>query len=156
MALRDRLQTLLEPVIESLGYELVLLEFNSSTRHGMLRLFIDRPEGITLDDCERVSHEVSGVLDVEDPISSAYRLEVSSPGMDRPLTKPAHFLRFTGEQVKLDLLAPRNGRRRWTGWIRAVAGDVVQVETEVGMLEIPLVDVDRARLVPVFDREQGS
>lgn len=156
MSLRDRLQTLLEPVIESLGYELVLLEFNSSTRHGMLRLFIDHPEGITLDDCERVSREVSGVLDVEDPISSAYRLEVSSPGMDRPLTKPAHFLRFIGEQVKLDLLAPRNGRRRWTGWIRAVPGDAVQVETEVGMLEISLVDVDRARLVPVFDREQGS
>lgn len=156
MSLRDRLQTLLEPVIESLGYELVLLEFNSSTRHGMLRLFIDRAEGITLDDCERVSHEVSGVLDVEDPISSAYRLEVSSPGMDRPLTKPAHFLRFTGEQAKFDLLVPRNGRRRWAGWIRGVAGDVVQVETEVGMMEIPLVDVDRARLVPVFDREQGS
>ena len=119
-AISERLQALLEPVIESLGYELVLLEYAPS-HTALLRLFIDSPGGINLSDCERVSKEVSGVMDVEDPISGNYRLEVSSPGLDRPLAKPAHFERFINQQAKLQLLVPVNGRRKISGFIRAVS-----------------------------------
>ncbi|TJY62173.1 ribosome maturation factor RimP [Sinimarinibacterium sp. CAU 1509] len=151
--LKDRLQGMLEPLVESLGYELLLLEFSPSSKSGLLRLFIDAPAGISLEDCERVSREVSGLLDVEDPISTAYRLEVSSPGFDRPLAKPAHFERFINEQARVQLVAPLNGRRRFVGWIREVGGDAVTLETADGMVEIPFVEIDRARLVPEFDRE---
>ena len=151
--LRERVQQMLEPVVESLGYELVLLEFSPSTKSGLLRLYIDAPGGITIDDCERVSREVAAVLDVEDPISSGYRLEVSSPGLDRPLVKPAHFERFVNEQARIQLIAPRDGRRRFVGWIRGFRDGAVQLETSEGMVAIPLADIDRARLVPEYDRE---
>ncbi|MFP5306690.1 MAG: ribosome maturation factor RimP [Gammaproteobacteria bacterium] len=151
--LRDRLQQLLEPVVESVGYELLLLEFSPSTKHGLLRLYIDSPGGITIDDCERVSREVAAALDVEDPISSGYRLEVSSPGLDRPLVKPEHFERFINEQARVQLLAPRNGRRRFVGWIRGVGDGAVRLDTAEGPVEIPVAEIDRARLVPEYDRE---
>lgn len=152
-SVRERLEQMLEPVIESLGYELVLLEFAPSGKSAMLRLYIDSPGGITIEDCERVSREVSGVLDVEDPIGNAYRLEVSSPGLDRPLVKPAHFERFRNEQARIQLLVPRDGRRRHVGWIRGVSADAVTLETAQGMVEIPLAEIERARLVPDYDRE---
>lgn len=151
--LRERVQQLLEPVVESIGYELVLLEFSPSTKSGLLRLYIDAPGGVTIEDCERVSREVAGVLDVEDPISSGYRLEVSSPGLDRPLVKPAHFERFVNEQARIQLIAPRDGRRRFVGWIRGFGDGAVHLETSEGMVDIPLADIDRARLVPEYDRE---
>ena len=91
---RRMLIDLLEPSVVSLGYELVDLELNMSRGHGLVRVFIDADEGITLEDCEKVSHQISGVLDVEDPIAVDYRLEVSSPGLDRKLVKPEHFDRF--------------------------------------------------------------
>ncbi len=151
--MQERLQQMLEPVIENLGYELVLLEYSPSTKSAMLRLYIDAPAGITLDDCERVSKEVSGTLDVADPIRTAYRLEVSSPGLDRPLVKPAHYQRFMGEQAKLQLIAPLNGRRRFVGFIRGVDTNMLKLETEEGLVEISLADIDRARLVPDYDQE---
>src|SRR3546814_10613924 len=112
-SVQERLEQLLEPVIGSLGYELLLLEYSPSPKNAMLRLYIDAASGITLEDCERVSKEVAGVMDVEDPIRNAYRLEVSSPGIDRPLVKPAIFQRFFGKQAKMRLMAPLNGRRRF-------------------------------------------
>ncbi|HET8883563.1 MAG TPA: ribosome maturation factor RimP [Solimonas sp.] len=152
-ALQERLEQLLEPVIDSLGYELLLLEYSPSPKNTMLRLYIDAAAGITLDDCERVSKEVAGVLDVEDPIRNAYRLEVSSPGLDRPLVKPAHFQRFVGHQARVQLLAPLNGRRRFTGAIVGADAQAVRIETEEGVAEIPLAEIDRARLVPDYDQE---
>lgn len=151
--LRDRLQKMLEPVIEALGYEIVLLEFSPTSKSGLLRLYIDSPGGITIDDCERVSREVAAVLDVEDPISSGYRLEVSSPGLDRPLVTPAHFERFINEQARVQLIAPLNGRRRFVGWIRGVQDGKLHLDTKEGAVEIPLTEIDRARLVPEYDRE---
>ncbi|WP_043112313.1 ribosome maturation factor RimP [Solimonas flava] len=151
--MQERLEQILEPVIESIGYELLLLEYSPSPRNAMLRLYIDAPAGITIDDCERVSKEVAGVLDVEDPIRSAYRLEVSSPGLDRPLVKPAHFLRFVGEQARVQLIAPLNGRRRYVGFIRGLEGDTLRLETKEGLAEIPLSEIERARLVPDYDQE---
>ncbi len=151
--LRERLQQMLEPLVESLGYELVLLEFSPSTKGGMLRLFIDKADGILVDDCERVSREVAAALDVEDPISTPYRLEISSPGLDRPLVKASHFERFIGEQSRIQLIAPRNGRRRFIGWIRGFANGAVNLETAEGPIDIALDDIERARLVPEYDRE---
>ncbi|WP_039747844.1 ribosome maturation factor RimP [Solimonas variicoloris] len=151
--MQERLEQILEPVVESIGYELLLLEYSPSPRNAMLRLYIDAPAGITIDDCERVSKEVAGVLDVEDPIRSAYRLEVSSPGLDRPLVKPAHFLRFVGEQARVQLIAPLNGRRRYVGFIRGLEGDTLRLETKEGLAEIPLPEIERARLVPDYDQE---
>ena len=151
--LRERLELLLEPVITALGYDLVLLEFSPSGKHALLRLYIDIATGITVEDCEKVSREVAAVLDVEDPVSTPYSLEVSSPGLDRPLAKPAHYARFMNEQARIQLMAPLNGRRRFIGWIRHVTDTVVSLQTAEGMVEIPLAEIDRARLVPEYDRE---
>ena len=107
--MREILLKLLEPAAEALGYELVELEFHPQGRGGLLRIFIDRTGGVTVDDCEKVSRQVSSVLDVEDPIPGAYTLEVSSPGLDRPLRKETDYVRFAGEQAKLELALPRDG-----------------------------------------------
>ena len=156
--LRERLTELLEPVIEALGYELVLLEYSPSRGSSMLRLFIDAPGGINVDDCARVSREVSGVLDVEDPIQGAYQLEVSSPGLDRPLAKVEHYERFIGEQAKIQLLAPREsgtaGRKRFVGKIVGVSTRSVTLDTTDGPVEFEFTEIERARLVP--DYEQGN
>lgn len=153
--LQERLETLLEPVVTDLGYELLLVEYNTGPGRGagLLRLYIDHADGIAVEDCERVSREVSGVLDVEDPIRSEYQLEVSSPGLDRPLVKPAHFERFMGEEVKLQLLEPRMGRRRYRGHLLEVSGNVIRLRVDGQTEEFELAEIERARLVPDFDRE---
>lgn len=151
--LREKLVQLLEPVVEALGYELVLLEFSPNSHNALLRLFIEAPGGTGLDDCEKVSREVAGLLDVDDPISTPYSLEVSSPGLDRPLAKPAHFERFLNEQARIQLVAPKNGRRKFVGWIRAAGVHAMTLETEQGAVEIEYSEMERARLVPDYDRE---
>ncbi len=151
--LESRLQALLTPVIEGLGYELVLLEFQGSGRAATLRLFIDAPGGIVIADCERVSREVAALLDVEDPIPTAYQLEVSSPGLDRPLVTPAHYQRFIGEQVKLMLLAPRDNRRKWMGVLLSADENGIELMAPEGRVTLTYSEIERARLVPDFDRE---
>lgn len=155
--LQEKLNTLLEPVIEALGFELVLLELNSGRGSSLLRLYIDSPAGITVKDCTQVSREVSSVMDVEDPIRGAYQLEVSSPGLDRPLTKVAHYERFMGEQAKIQLLAPSaSGRRRFVGAICAVNERAVTLDTADGQVELEFSEIERARLVPDFERESAD
>ena len=127
----------------------------------LLRVYIDRPgapagaevdgEGVTVDDCEAVSREVSAQLDVEDPISGNYTLEVSSPGLDRPLFAPAHFERFRGQLVKIGLKLPQEGRRRLQGRILGVQGDGVRVDVDGNEFEVAFGNVDRARLVPDWE-----
>ena len=151
--LHEKLIELLEPAVESLGYELVLLEFVPQTGSALLRLYVDSPGGINLGDCERVSREVAALMDVEDPISSAYQLEVSSPGMDRPLAKPAHFERFVGEVARISLIAPKNGRRRFSGVIRGATAQFVTLDTPEGEVQLDFSEIEKARLVPEFDRE---
>lgn len=151
--LNQKLSDIVTPVVESLGYELVLLEFAGATRHGTLRLFIDSPGGITVSDCERVSREVAAVLDVEDPIATPYQLEVSSPGLDRPLVTPAHFQRFIGETVKVQLWAARDNRRRYAGVLVAADEQGIELALPEGRVQLPYEDIERARLVPDFDRE---
>jgi ribosome maturation factor RimP len=145
------LEQLLAPVVAAQGCELWGLEFSIQGRRGLLRLYIDTPQGVTLEDCERVSRQVSAVLDVEDPIASAYTLEVSSPGMDRPLYTPAQFARYVGQRIAVRLRAPYEGRRRFQGVLNGLEeGDVVlQVEDTEYLL--PLESIDKANVVPVFD-----
>jgi ribosome maturation factor RimP len=153
-SVQDRLQAMIEPLVESMGYELVLLEFSPHKGSAMVRLFIDAPAGITLGDCERVSREVEGLLDVEDPIPQNYRLEVSSPGLDRPLVKPAHYERFAGSVVKVQLVAPKNGRRKFQGVLKGLKDGLVVLDTaETGMVELRLDEIERARLVPDYETE---
>ncbi|MGF1528935.1 MAG: ribosome maturation factor RimP [Candidatus Competibacterales bacterium] len=144
-----KLDPLLRPVIEAMGYEFLGFEYHPSSSRALLRLYIDSSGGITVGDCERVSHQVSGLLDVEDPIPQQYALEVSSPGFDRPLFEVAHYRAFVGYKVKLQLLTPKEGRRRFTGRIKALVGeDEVVVECDGVDYTLPLAQVDRARLVP--------
>lgn len=151
--LRERLTRLIEPAIEALGYELVLLEFSAGLKTGTLRLYIDGPHGIALEDCESVSREIAALLDVEDPIQKAYQLEVSSPGLDRPLVKPEHFQRFLGEKIRVQLLAPVAGRKRLVGALVSSGGGEITVDVDGQALTVALSDIDRARLVPDYARE---
>ncbi|ROH91195.1 ribosome maturation factor RimP [Stagnimonas aquatica] len=151
--MRERLSHLIEPAVESLGYELVLLEFSPGLQTGTLRLYIDAPKGVALEDCEKVSREVAALLDVEDPIQKAYRLEVSSPGLDRPLVKLAHFQRFLGEKVRLQLLAPVQKRKKLLGVLRGASAETLVIEVDGESLQVPMADLERARLVPDFAKE---
>ena len=144
----DELKALLEPAIEGLGYELTDLEVKLGGRNGVIRVFIDRAEGIGLEDCETVSRQISAVLEVEDPIQEHYSLEVSSPGLDRRLTKPEHYRRFAGEDVRIRLRAPLNGRRNFRGAIRAADEENIEVEVDGESHRLPIATIETARLVP--------
>ena len=146
----EQLKELLAPVVEDLGYTLWGVQYLQG-RGAVLRLFIDHDDGINVDDCALVSHEVSGVLDVEDPIPGDYNLEVSSPGLDRPLFELSHFERYQGESVQLTLLAPGAGKRKMTATLVAVDGDTLVMELDGESLRVPYSQVDRARLQPRFD-----
>ena len=146
----EQLKELLAPVVEDLGYTLWGVQYLQG-RGAVLRLFIDHDDGINVDDCALVSHEVSGVLDVEDPIPGEYNLEVSSPGLDRPLFELSHFERYQGESVQLTLLAPVAGKRKMTATLVAVDGDTLVMELDGESLRVPYSQVDRARLQPRFD-----
>jgi len=145
---QQRFHEMLAPSVAALGCELLGVQVSRGPRHSVLRIYIDKPEGITLDDCEKVSHQISGVLDVEDPIEGEYSLEVSSPGVDRPLFLEQHYQRFAGHRVRIRLSVPVSGRRNLVGTLVAARqGDVV-VELEGEQLALPLEQIAQARLVP--------
>jgi ribosome maturation factor RimP len=151
--MRDALMRLLEPPIEALGYELVDLEYGREGRGGILRIFIDRRaedsgDGISVDDCARVSHEASQVLETQDPIKGHYTLEVSSPGFDRILRTRAHFERFVGARVFAELKLPIEGRRRFAGVLKSVTDDTIVVEVDGQAHSLPLDRIQKARLRP--------
>ena len=146
MARKERLIELLEAPVRALGYELVDLEAHTG-RQGLLRIFIDQDEGINLDDCESVSRQLSAVLDVEDPIRGRYVLEVSSPGLDRPLRTPEHFQRYCGHVVRVKLNQSRDGQRNFKGRLLSVGeGDIV-VEVDNEIFHLALSDIASAHLV---------
>ena len=146
---RENLTEMLEPAIEAMGFELADLELNLGHSRGVLRLFIDHEKGIGLEDCEAVSRQVSGLLDVEDPIAMDYRLEVSSPALDRKLVKPEHFDRFVGCEIKTSLKRLIDGRRRIRGQLIRREGETVIVKSAEEVCSIPLADIEVARLVPI-------
>jgi len=141
------LNALLERTLEGLGYEVVDVELSNYGR--LLRVFIDKEGGITVDDCAFVSNHLTRLLAVEGV--NYDRLEVSSPGMDRPLKKAADFVRFTGETAKVQLRVPRDGQRKFTGVLRGVTDGVLEMESEGGVFRLDLANVEKARLVPAYE-----
>jgi ribosome maturation factor RimP len=144
------LRKLIEPAVTALGYELVGVEFTGAGRQGLLRVYIDREEGITLDDCQAVSYQVSGLLDVEDPIPGQYSLEVSSPGLDRPLFQAGDFERFAGRRANVKLARPVEGRRNFKGLLLGLDDGQVMVRVDDRDYRFPVDDIDQARLVPEY------
>lgn len=148
MGKREELWALLEPAVEAMGYELIEVELRLSPKRSLLRLYIDGSDGIDLSDCEMVSHQASGLLDLEDPLPGAYTLEVSSPGLDRPLVKVSHFRRFIGKRVKVRTALPIEGRRNFTGYLVGVGDDAIEVDVDDRRWCLTLTDIERARLAP--------
>ncbi len=146
----DLIAAMVEPVVTGLGFEFWGLEFLAQGRHSLLRIYIDAEQGITVDDCAAVSRQVSAILDVEDPIPGEYTLEVSSPGMERPLFRIEQYEQFVGSTVSIRLRTPFEGRRNFTGVLKAVEeGDiVVQVDDHEYLL--PLDSIDKANIVAQF------
>jgi ribosome maturation factor RimP len=136
--------------LQALGYELVDLEAHTGSK-GLLRIYIDQETGINLDDCEFVSRQLGAVLDVEDPISGPYELEVSSPGIDRPLTRLADFERFAGFEAKLETALPLEGQRRWKGCLLGLDGETVRLKTKTGEVALPFAAIQKAKLVLTDD-----
>ncbi len=146
--MKVQLAKLIEPTIEQLGYELSDLELKLSGRDGIVRVFIDKPEGVDLADCEIVSRQLSALLDVEDPLPGHYTLEVSSPGLDRKLTKPEHFQRFTGETIRVKLRFPVAGRRNFRGALRSANEEKIEVEVDGESHSLRIATIESARLIP--------
>ena len=137
--------------VEALGYELVGVElFRKGSSALLLRVYIDAEKGITLDDCGAVSHQLSGVLDVEDPIAENYRLEVSSPGLDRPLFELAHFDRFKGHRARLKLASPLEGKRKLEGILAGTEDQTVLIDQAGELIRVAFEQIGTARLLPEF------
>lgn len=147
----SKLTALLQPLIEELGYEFVGLEFSSNPKNPALVIYIDRPDGIAIEDCEAVSREVAALLDVEDPIPGHYNLEVSSPGMDRPLFTVAQFGQFTGETAAVTVFAPVDGRRKFKGKILSAGEGEVKIEQDGEEVVLEMSNIAKSRLVPDYD-----
>jgi ribosome maturation factor RimP len=135
----QQLTELLTPTVEAAGFE-----------HSILRVYIDHQDGITVDHCATVSREVSALLDVEDPIPNEYYLEVSSPGLDRPLFTPAHFAKVVGQIIEVKLAIPADGRRKFKGLLTQIEDDMLVVEVDGKLYRLLMDNVDKANVVPVF------
>ena len=160
MSVQDDLIRLIRPAIEAMGFEFVGLEYLSNPKNRLVRIYIDRePEGISIDNCADVSSEVSALLDVEDPVSGHYSLEVSSPGVERPLFEPEHYRRFAGERAKVHLFAPvdtgndtgSSMRRKLTGRIVEADDERVVMEVDGDNVAVSFNDIRRANLKPDMD-----
>lgn len=146
----SNLWSLLEPVVSGMGYELIEIEHFPNPKHGVLRLYIDAQAGVTIEDCSSVSRQISALIDVEDPVRGQFTLEVSSPGMDRPLKRLKDFQRFIGEMVKIKTSMPLDGQRNFKGKLLGADDLSVVIETETEELTLPMAAIDKARLVPQF------
>jgi ribosome maturation factor RimP len=146
----EELMKLLEPTVERLGYELADIEVRVGRREGVVRLFIDKAGGVGLADCETVSRQVSALLDVEDPLPGHYVLEVSSPGLDRKLTKVEHFQRFMGEDIRVKMRFPVEGRKNFRGALKAADEENIEVEVDGESHRLPIATIQSARLIPTL------
>lgn len=144
------LQGLIEPAVTSLGFQLWGIEFLSQGKHSTLRVYIDSEEGVNVDGCAKVSHQISGILDVEDPIAGNYSLEVSSPGMDRPLFTLEQFAEYAGSIVQIKLRIAFEGRRKFKGVLNGIEGDDVLVVVDDEEYMLPVEYIDRANIIPQF------
>jgi len=152
-AAHDRLIARFEPELQGLGYELVEVEFAPGPGGGTLRFYVDKPveseEGIDAEDCAKVSHALLDSIEANDPMPGDYSIEVSSPGLDRPLRTPAHFSQFVDNRVKVELLAPRDGRKRYTGMLRRADGESIDLDVDNFSVSIKLKEISKARLAPL-------
>jgi len=146
------LNELLQPLVEDLGYEFVGIEYNSNPKHSVLRIYIDKENGVDIKDCETVSRETAALLDVKDPIRNKYDLEVSSPGLDRPLFTPAHFIEFAGNEAKISLFAPQDGRRKFTGPILGADENNVRIEQDGSEVTLDFDNIAKAKLIPDYEK----
>ena len=147
----QKLSDLFEPVIDSMGYELVGVEYVGSDANYVMRVYIDHAKGITVDDCARVSHQLTALLEVEDPLTEAYDLEVSSPGLERPLFKQADFERFKGQRIRIKMAVAQNGRKNYRGLLHGIneQGNI-DIEVDNEHFELPFADIKRANLLADF------
>lgn len=145
------LWSLIEPIVEGLGYEVVDIEYRPHSRDGLLRIYIDHENGIQMHDCSAVSRQISAMLDVEDPIPGQFNLEVSSPGLDRPLRKAEDFEKFAGEKVKIKMSMPTlEGQRNFTGKLLGLKDNEVMIKVDGETHYLQLGGIDKAHLAPKF------
>ena len=147
-----KLNELLQPLVEDLGYEFVGLEYNNNPKHSVLRIYIDHEKGVGIEDCETVSRETAALLDVKDPIRSHYNLEVSSPGLDRPMFIPAHYREFIGHAVRVNLFAPLDGRRKFSGPILGADDSSVRIEQDGVEVKLDINNIVKAKLIPDYEK----
>ncbi len=150
MVLEDKIEAMIKPSIEALGFELWGLEYLPAGNHSILRIYLDKPAGITVDDCAEASHQISAILEVEDPISNAYRLEVSSPGLDRQLFKSEQYPTYEGEEMQVRTGSPVMGRRKFKGKMLEVLPEAIVLEVDGEEYEIPFDEIEKANVVPQF------
>ena len=148
----QKLNELLQPLVEDLGYEFVGLEYNSSPKHAVLRIYIDHENGVAIEDCETVSRETAALLDVKDPIRSQYNLEVSSPGLDRPLFRSEHYLEFVGSPAQINTFAPLDGRRKFSGPILGADEHTVTIDQDGAEVTLEIDNIVKAKLIPDYKK----
>ena len=152
----DHLVTLIEPIVTGLGYECVGIEYHPHPKHSLLRIYIDKPEGIMVEDCSKVHHQLTGILNVENAIPEDYQLEVSSPGADRPFFSLGQFERFIGSTVQVKLYQSISGRKNITGVIEKIDNDLVILREANQIFEVPFPAMSKARLVPEYSIDKGG
>ncbi len=152
MAQNKQLNALLQPVVESLQFEFVGLEYLSGAKPPVLRVYIDQEAGISVDDCAVVSRQISAVLDVEDPISGEYNLEVSSPGLNRPLFIAEHFQAVIGERIKVQTRIPVDGRRKFTGTLEHADDSQITMAIDNSQVTLSIRDIEKGKLI--FDHSR--
>ena len=145
-----KLNDLIKPAVEKMGYELTDIEIKTQDREQLVSIFIDNLTGINIEDCEIVSRQISLLLDVENPISGKYTLVVSSPGLDRKLTKFNHFKRFIGNELRIKLLRSMDGRRNFRGKLLAANKESIKVQVDDQLYKLPIDMIEIARLVPLI------
>ncbi len=153
---QTHLWELFEPVVSGMGFDLIEIEHFPNPKHGVLRLYIDKPEGseggVVVDDCSAVSRQISALIDVEDPVSGQFNLEVSSPGSDRPLRRLKDFQRFTGSLVKLKTVMPLEGQRNFKGRLLEASEESVTIGIDKEEITLPMSAIDKARIVPEYKK----
>jgi ribosome maturation factor RimP len=147
---QTHLWELFEPVVKGMGFDLIEIEHFPNPKHGVLRLYIDKEGGVNVDDCSTVSRQISALIDVEDPVSGQFNLEISSPGADRPLRRLVDFQRFTGSLVKLKTVMPLEGQRNFKGRLLEASEETVVIETDDEEISLPMSTIDKARVVPEY------
>lgn len=147
MSIQQQLNDIVEPTITAMQYEFVGLEYLSGSAPAVLRIYIDHEDGISVDDCALVSRQISGVLDVEDPISGEYNLEVSSPGLNRPLFKAEHYQDCIGERIKVKLRFPVEGRRKYTGQLLTVDDQNIEMQVDNQTVLLTINDIEKANMI---------